>query len=121
MIHLYSRLAAEFPANSGRPFAWLSDDQVLSYGDVERESARYANALHGLGVEVGDRVAVQVEKSVDMLMLYLGCLRVGAVFLPLNPAYTARALEYFVGDARSEEHTSELQSLMRISYAVFCL
>lgn len=99
MTNLYSRLAAEFPANSGRPFAWLSDDQVMSYGDVERESARYADALHGLGVEIGDRVAVQVEKSVEMLMLYLGCLRLGAVFLPLNPAYTVGELEYFVGDA----------------------
>jgi malonyl-CoA/methylmalonyl-CoA synthetase len=99
MTNLYSRLAAEFPTNSGRPFVWLADDRALSYGDVERESARYANTLQGMGVEAGDRVAVQVEKSVEMLMLYLGCLRLGAVFLPLNPAYTVGELEYFVGDA----------------------
>ncbi|NIJ35835.1 malonyl-CoA/methylmalonyl-CoA synthetase [Sphingopyxis panaciterrae] len=99
MSNLYSRLAAEFPANRGRVFAWLADSRSLSYGGVEAESARYANALRELGVGIGDRVAVQVEKSAEMLLLYLGCLRLGAVFLPLNTAYTAGELEYFVGDA----------------------
>jgi malonyl-CoA/methylmalonyl-CoA synthetase len=72
---------------------------VLHYADVENQSARYANVLCDLGVGIGDRVAVQVEKSAEMLMLYLGCLRAGAIFLPLNPAYTIGELEYFIGDA----------------------
>lgn len=99
MTNLYSRLAADFPADLDRIFAWLPDGRVLLYADVETQSARYANALGALGVGIGDRVAVQVEKSAEMLMLYLGCLRAGAVFLPLNPAYTIGELEYFIGDA----------------------
>ncbi|MEG3181297.1 malonate--CoA ligase [Sphingomonas sp. LT1P40] len=100
MSNLYTRLAAQFPDDPRRPFAWLPDGEMLGYGDVEAASARYANALGGLGVGVGDRVAVQVEKSIEMLMLYLGCLRTGAVFLPLNTAYTAAELDYFIGDAQ---------------------
>jgi len=99
MSNLYSRLAADFSADLDRIFAWLPDGHVLHYADVETQSARYANVLRDLGVGIGDRVAVQVEKSAEMLMLYLGCLRAGAVFLPLNPAYTIGELEYFIGDA----------------------
>ena len=71
-----------------------------SYGDVRLLSARYAAALESLGVKPGDRVAAQVEKSPEALFLYLGCVRAGAVFLPLNPAYTISEIAYFVGDAR---------------------
>ncbi|WP_447751266.1 malonate--CoA ligase [Sphingopyxis fribergensis] len=99
MSNLYSRLAADFSSNLDRIFAWLPDGSMLHYADVETQSARYANVLCDLGVGIGDRVAVQVEKSAEMLMLYLGCLRAGAVFLPLNPAYTTGELEYFTGDA----------------------
>ncbi len=62
-------------------------------------SARFANVLVELGVAPGDRVAVQVEKSAEALMLYLACVRAGAIYLPLNTAYTATELEYFIGDA----------------------
>ncbi len=72
----------------------------FSYGDVDRLSAQAASALAALGVKPGDRVAVQVEKSPEALFLYLGALRAGAVFLPLNTAYTASEVGYFVGDAR---------------------
>ncbi|MEV9241998.1 AMP-binding protein, partial [Klebsiella pneumoniae] len=51
------------------------------------------------GVRPGDRVAVQVEKSPDAILLYLACVRAGAIFLPLNTAYTLNEVEYFVGDA----------------------
>lgn len=100
MSNLYTRLAEAFAGDPARPFAWLPDGTVLRYGDVEAASARYATVLRGAGVAVGDRVAVQVEKSIEMLMLYLGCLRAGAVFLPLNTAYTAGELDYFIGDAK---------------------
>ena len=62
-------------------------------------SGRFANALVALGVKPDDRVAVQVEKSPEALLLYLGCIRAGAVFLPLNTAYTTAELDYFIGDA----------------------
>ena len=76
-----------------------ADGRRFSYGEVDSISARYASALASCGVGRGDRVAVQVEKSPEALFLYLGCIRAGAAFLPLNTAYTLAELEYFVGDA----------------------
>ncbi|MDQ4136205.1 MAG: malonyl-CoA synthase [Pseudomonadota bacterium] len=70
-----------------------------SYADLAALAGRIANALVRRGVDPGDRVAVQVEKSVPALALYLATVRAGAVFLPLNTAYTLAELEYFVGDA----------------------
>lgn len=99
MTNLYTSLQACFPEDRRRPFAHMLDGNVISYRDVEERSAAFANAIGELGVKVGDRVAVQAEKSTDMLMLYLGCLRAGAIFLPLNTAYTAGELDYFMRDA----------------------
>ncbi len=62
-------------------------------------SARLAAVLLDRGVDPGDRVAVQVAKSIEALALYVACIRVGAVFLPLNTAYTETELHYFIGDA----------------------
>lgn len=98
MTNLYTRLAERFP-NGDTVFAHLTDGGAVRYADVEARSAQFANVLRGLGVQTGDRVAVQAEKSIDMLMVYLGCLRAGAVFLPLNTAYTAGELDYFMRDA----------------------
>jgi len=70
-----------------------------TYGDMLTHSARLAAALVSLGVTPGERVAVQVDKSTEALMLYLACLRAGAVYLPLNTGYTLAELEYFLGDA----------------------
>lgn len=71
----------------------------MSFGELFRQSGQVANALVAMGVKPGDRVAVQVEKSVSALVLYLAVLRAGAVFLPLNTSYTLNELTYFVGDA----------------------
>jgi len=78
----------------------LSAGASLSYGDLFKRSGRIANALAALGVAPGDRVAVQIDKSADFIALVLGCLRAGAVLLPLNTAYTLAELEYFLSDAR---------------------
>src|SRR5215212_509517 len=71
----------------------------LSYADFVSRCGRLAHVLVGSGVKPGDRVAVQVEKSIDALVLYLATLRAGAVFLPLNVAYTPAEIEYFLTDA----------------------
>ncbi|WP_036258835.1 malonate--CoA ligase [Methylocapsa aurea] len=71
----------------------------FSYGDAVAASARSAAALSALGVKPGDRVAAQVEKSAAAVMLYLGAVRAGAIFLPLNPAYTLAEIAYFLSDA----------------------
>ena len=80
----------------------LQDDArkiSLSYGDLLTRSAQYANALAAAGVKPGDRVTVQVDKSLENVLLYLGVLRAGAVYQPLNTAYTGAEVEYFIGDA----------------------
>ena len=77
----------------------LADGRRLSYGDALAWSGRLANILVLRGVEPGDRVAAQVEKSPEALILYLAVLRAGAVYLPLNTAYTLAELEYFLSDA----------------------
>jgi malonyl-CoA/methylmalonyl-CoA synthetase len=79
--------------------ALTTETRTFSYADLERETARFANALLASGVSVGDRVAVQVEKTPANLVLYLATVRAGAVFLPLNTAYTVAELGYFLSDA----------------------
>ncbi len=85
--------------DSARPFLIRPEGGVLTYGGLLEATSRWANALAACGVRPGDRVAVQVEKSPEALVLYLACVRAGAVFLPLNTAYTLPELEYFLGDA----------------------
>ena len=75
------------------------DGRDFSYDDYWSLSGRIANALAHHSVGVGDRVAVQVAKSVEGLAIFLACARLGAIFLPLNPAYTAPEVDYFVRDA----------------------
>src|ERR1044072_7661316 len=75
------------------------DGQRISYGDLIARAGRMANVLASRGVKVGDRVAAQTEKSVAALVLYLAVVRAGAVYLPLNTAYTLNELDYFIGDA----------------------
>lgn len=75
------------------------DGARISYGDLIARAGQMANVLVARGVKPGDRVAVQVEKSVANIVLYLGTVRAGAVYLPLNTAYTLNELDYFIGDA----------------------
>jgi malonyl-CoA/methylmalonyl-CoA synthetase len=76
-----------------------SIESRFTFAELERETARWAAAIAGLCVKPGDRIAVQVEKSVANLVLYLAALQVGAVYLPLNTAYTLAELGYFISDA----------------------
>ena len=88
--------------NAARPealFIETAEGRRWTYGEMIALSGRLAGALQKRGVAPGDRVAVQVEKSPEALMLYLACLRAGAVYLPLNTAYTLAELDYFIGDA----------------------
>jgi malonyl-CoA/methylmalonyl-CoA synthetase len=96
--NLYDLILAHAPA-AERRLARTGDGRSLTYGQAFEAAGRYASTLAALGVRPGDRVAVQVEKSLDAILLYLGCLRAGAVYLPLNTGYTLAELEYFIGDA----------------------
>jgi malonyl-CoA/methylmalonyl-CoA synthetase len=96
--HLFHGLLAGAPAPD-KTFIETPEGRRLSYGALREDTARFAHALAARGVAPGDRVAVQVEKSPEAIVLYLACARMGAVFLPLNTAYTLAELEYFIADA----------------------
>ena len=97
--NLFSALRAAFPADlSG---VAIETDNGLNYAwsDIERATAMMANLLVSLELPQGARIAVQVEKSVEAVMLYLATLRAGYVFLPLNTAYQSGEMAYFIGNA----------------------
>ena len=97
--NLFTALRAAFPADLDT--VAVETDQGLSYTwlDLERATAMMANLLVSLDLPAGARVAVQVEKSVEAMMLYLATLRAGYVFLPLNTAYQSAEIEYFIANA----------------------
>ncbi|MBJ7409143.1 MAG: AMP-binding protein [Phenylobacterium sp.] len=97
--NLYDLLASRFPVDRSRPCFLLSDGGEISYGALEAGAARVAGRLVAEGVQPGDRVALQAEKSAEVIMIYLGVLKAGAVFLPLNSAYTPSEVDYFLQDA----------------------
>ncbi|MFN0264493.1 malonate--CoA ligase [Tepidamorphus sp. 3E244] len=98
--HLFDLIRSHMPANPANTlFCDLTDGRTYSYQDMLDVSGRFANTLVALGVKPGDRVAAQVPKSIEALMLYLGAVRAGAVFLPLNTAYTENEIGYFLSDA----------------------
>jgi len=96
--HLFDAIRARMPAPE-RLLMETDDGRSIAYAEMLERSAQLAHALTQSGVTAGDRVAVQVEKSPEAVLLYLACLRAGAVFLPLNTAYTLPELGYFFGDA----------------------
>jgi malonyl-CoA/methylmalonyl-CoA synthetase len=97
--NLFSRLFDGLD-NPARLAIETQDGAHISYGDLIARAGQMANVLVARGVKPGDRVAVQVEKSVANIVLYLGTIRAGAVYLPLNTAYTLNELDYFIGDAK---------------------
>ncbi|NQX88533.1 MAG: AMP-binding protein [Halioglobus sp.] len=99
-LNLYTTYRSRFP-DPARCLLTTPDGIAYTYADAERESARIANALMALGLARGDRVSVQVDKSPQALWLFLGTIRAGLVFHPLNTAYTEKELRYFLQDAGS--------------------
>ncbi|MBW6425300.1 malonyl-CoA synthase [Rhizobium sp. XQZ8] len=97
--NLFSVLKTNFPEDLNKTFLQQPGEPVLTYGGLVERSGQFANAIVALGVKPGDRVAVQVEKSIEAMILYVATVRTGAIYLPLNPAYTISELRYFLGDA----------------------
>jgi malonyl-CoA/methylmalonyl-CoA synthetase len=79
---------------------YLPNGTVLTYGEAFDRTGRIANLFRSCGVQPGDRIAIQTEKSAEALLTYLAALRIGAVYLPLNTAYTPAEIRYFLSDAR---------------------
>src|SRR3954452_23582400 len=96
--NLFSRLFDNIE-DPGRLAIETLDGQRISYGALVARAGQMANVLVSRGVKPGDRVAAQTEKSVSGLVLYLAVVRAGAVYLPLNTAYTLNELDYFITDA----------------------
>ena len=107
---LYEQLRAAFPADLERPFLQSPAGRRYSYRDLDLESGRLAALLADLGAEPGERIAVQVEKSPEAVLLYFACLRVGAIYLPLNTAYGPDELAYFLSDSRPLIFVSRTES-----------
>ena len=101
--NLFSALRAAFPSDLDSTAIEAATPEGgwrhYSWRDLDHASARMANLLASLDLPAGSRIAVQVEKSVEALMLYLATLRAGYVYLPLNTAYQSSEIEYFVGNA----------------------
>jgi malonyl-CoA/methylmalonyl-CoA synthetase len=96
---LTSLFAERRPSDPDRVFLEVPGRLRLTYGDLADQTGRLAHALRTSGVGVGDRVAVQIEKSPLTVLLYLACIRAGAVLVPMNPAYTDNEVAYLLGDA----------------------
>ena len=97
--NLYS-LIAESAVKAGERSFLVENDRVrLTYDQLDATTGRYAQALAAAGAKPGDRLLVQVEKSVENVLLYLAALRSGLIYVPLNTAYTPTELAYFISDA----------------------
>lgn len=94
--NLFAALRAAFPANLDSIAVETDHGLNYTWRDLDRASAMMANLFDGLKLPKGSRIAVQVEKSVEAVMLYLATLRAGYVFLPLNTAYQSSEIEYFI-------------------------
>ncbi len=97
--NLFTALRAAFPADLSATAVETDTGLNYSWRDMERATAMLANLLVSLKLPAGSRIAVQVEKSVEAMLLYLATLRAGYVFLPLNTAYQSAEIEYFIGNA----------------------
>ena len=100
--NLYALFAANFPKDLSSCCIETEDARYFSWLDIERASAKIANLLTSLNLANGARIAVQVEKSAEALILYLATIRAGYVYLPLNTAYRDAEVEYFFHDAEPE-------------------
>ena len=98
--NLYDIFAERFPKDRTACCIETGCGRLYSWDDMDRGSARIAGLLASLDLAPGARVAVQVDKSPEAVMLYLATLRAGLVYLPLNTAYRAAEIEYFLGDAQ---------------------
>jgi len=97
--NFFQLLRQQFPQALEAPAVWAGD-LTYTWRDLDEATAMLANFLDSLGIEKGSRIAVQVDKSVEAMMLYLATLRAGYVFLPLNTAYQSSEIEYFIDNAQ---------------------
>ena len=115
MSNFFAELEAGFKNHADQPALILSSQDDWSYAELLLQINRAAAELAAIGAGAGDRVLVQLPKSSENLALYLACLKLGLVYVPLNTGYTAAELDYFVSDAEpvlyvGEQHRSDVVS-----------
>ena len=118
-MNLYSLLEKGFPKDRKTCAIETQDGLYYSWSDLERASAMLANLLKSLGLPKGARVAVQVEKSPEALFLYLATIRAGYVYLPLNTAYQAAEIQYFIENAQPEVIVCSSKNFAWVSKVAF--
>jgi malonyl-CoA/methylmalonyl-CoA synthetase len=96
---LSARLSGAFARYSDKPCLRVPDGRCWTYGEIDSLAQSMVGVLRDLGVGRGDRVLVQVDKSVEAVALYLGCLKAGCAYTPLNTAYTQTEVAYFIDNA----------------------
>ena len=96
--NLFVQLTKNLTENLKKPFILLPNGFVFHYQDMLHLSGSYANALSALGIKKGDRILVQATKKVECIWLYLACLRIGAIFITINPEYNETETNYFLAD-----------------------
>jgi malonyl-CoA/methylmalonyl-CoA synthetase len=100
MANFYQALEHSFASNFLADALRLADGTVWRYQHLQERVNDIARALVAEGLQPADRLVVQVEKSAENLALYLACLKVGGVYVPLNTAYTQTEVDYFINDAQ---------------------
>ena len=98
--NLYTLLRSRFPQEADALFITTPEGRSISYSAIDQITAKFAGGLRNLGVTRGERLLISVDKSPEAILVYLAALRLGAIFVPLNPAYTAREFKYFLHDAQ---------------------
>src|SRR5450830_2134188 len=117
--NLFAALRAAFPLNLDALAIETDTGLLYSWRDLERASAMLANLLVSLDLPAGARIAAQVDKSVEAMLLYLASLRAGLVFLPLNTAYQSAEMAYFIGNAEPAVVVCSAQNFGWISKLAF--
>ncbi len=97
--NLFAYFHKNFPDDLSRPLLLTSERESISYADVDNISSKIANCLQDLGANKGDRVTAMIEKSVGNLFLYLGCLKAGLVYHPMNTGYQTSEISFMLEDA----------------------
>ena len=117
--NLYALFESRFPSDQTACCIETHDGLCYSWSDLDRATARIANLLAGLDLPKRARIAAQVEKSPEALMLYLATIRAGYVYLPLNTAYRAAEIDYFIGDAEPSVVVCSPQNFGWVSQIAF--
>lgn len=113
--NLYTSYREGFKNNLEGHFLYDDKGTNITYRELDSETAKLANGLKGLGLSEGDRVTVQVDKCVEMVYLYLACVRSNIIFHPLNPAYKETELSYFLDDAKPSLFISNEETISSIN------